>query len=74
MSLMSLMSLMSRGNKHHLVGGYVRYISPHITCIIIITHIKDNEWYIYLHVHVCNKDTMSHQSLPQPGMTHLHGP
>ena len=26
------------------------------------THIKDNEWYIYLR----NKDTMS-QSLPQPG-------
>ena len=35
------MSLMSRGNdtmrlEHHLVGGYVRYISPHIIIIIII--------------------------------------
>ena len=23
--------------EHHLVGGYVRYISPHIIIIIIIT-------------------------------------
>ena len=29
--------------EHHLVGGYVRYISPHIIIIIIIkyTHIVD---------------------------------
>ena len=25
--------------EHHLVGGYVRYISPHIIIIIIITSI-----------------------------------
>ena len=24
--------------EHHLVGGYVRYISPHIIIIIIITN------------------------------------
>ena len=24
--------------EHHLVGGYVRYISPHIIIIIIIKH------------------------------------
>ena len=35
MRFMSLMSLMSKGNdimrlEHHLVRGYVRYISPHI--------------------------------------------
>ena len=26
--------------EHHLVGGYVRYISPHIIIIIIIIIIK----------------------------------
>ena len=25
--------------EHHLVGGYVRYISPHIIIIIIISQI-----------------------------------
>ena len=48
------MSLMSRGNnalwqfEHHLVGGYVRYISPHI--IIIIIKKGDNSlqtWQVY---------------------------
>ena len=35
------MSLMSRGNdiimrlEHHLVGGYVRYISPHIILLLL---------------------------------------
>ena len=24
--------------EHHLVGGYVRYISPHIIIIIIVLH------------------------------------
>ena len=26
--------------EHHLVGGYVRYISPHIIIIIIIIQIR----------------------------------
>ena len=26
--------------EHHLVGGYVRYISPHIIIIIIINEYK----------------------------------
>ena len=26
--------------EHHLVGGYVRYISPHIIIIIITFHIS----------------------------------
>ena len=30
--------------EHHLVGGYVRYISPHIIIIIIIL-LKENLWY-----------------------------
>ena len=29
--------------EHHLVGGYVRYISPHIIIIIIINLCQDNE-------------------------------
>ena len=29
------MSLMSRGLEHHLVGGYVRYISPHIIILLL---------------------------------------
>ena len=28
--------------EHHLVGGYVRYISPHIIIIIIIIESKIN--------------------------------
>ena len=27
--------------EHHLVGGYVRYISPHIIIIIIIALVAD---------------------------------
>ena len=26
--------------EHHLVGGYVRYISPHIIIIIINVHVR----------------------------------
>ena len=29
--------------EHHLVGGYVRYISPHIIIIIIMTLIKQEK-------------------------------
>ena len=32
---MSLMSRVIMRLEHHLVGGYVRYISPHIIIIII---------------------------------------
>ena len=44
------MSLMSRGNdimrlEHHLVGGYVRYISPHIIILLLLKlnnqHVRD---------------------------------
>ena len=28
--------------EHHLVGGYVRYISPHIIIIIIMVKYRDN--------------------------------
>ena len=36
------MSLMSRGNdimrlEHHLVGGYVRYVSPHIIILLLVS-------------------------------------
>ena len=31
--------------EHHLVGGYVRYISPHIIIIIIELFIFKFEWY-----------------------------
>ena len=34
--------------EHHLVGGYVRYISPHIIIIIItiLLNIQLNKWHI----------------------------
>ena len=32
--------------EHHLVGGYVRYISPHITIIIIIITFPQT-WYAF---------------------------
>ena len=48
---MSRMSLMSRGNNapwHHLVGGYVRYISPHIIIIIIFFLFFNYYFYIII--------------------------
>ena len=33
--------------EHHLVGGYVRYISPYIIIIIIIIIINGDLWGIY---------------------------
>ena len=36
--------------EHHLVGGYVRYISPHIIIIINLC-LKENN-YKLVHVHV----------------------
>ena len=36
--------------EHHLVGGYVRYISPHIIIIIIKLSsplLKENQWHAY---------------------------
>ena len=30
--------------EHHLVGGYVRYISPHIIIIIINARSNDPRW------------------------------
>ena len=31
--------------EHHLVGGYVRYISPHIIIIIIINTMTEKNLY-----------------------------
>ena len=33
--------------ENHLVGGYVRYISPHIIIIIIIIIFKKSEIIVY---------------------------
>ena len=33
--------------EHHLVGGYVRYISPHIIIILLLTDILPTVWKFY---------------------------
>ena len=32
--------------EHHLVGGYVRYISPHIIIIIIMIFVLCQPWHL----------------------------
>ena len=45
--------------EHHLVGGYVHYISPHIIIIIAscathrVSHQPNRTIYNYLDIHVC---------------------
>ena len=41
--------------EHHLVGGYVRYISPHIIIIITLYTIIDT-----MFSHMCTKFTFNH--------------
>ena len=36
--------------EHHLVGGYVRYISPHIIIIISLKICAQNVKWYYIHV------------------------
>ena len=36
--------------EHHLVGGYVRYISPHIIIIIIIDHQMEIHFHIRMNI------------------------
>ena len=37
--------------EHHLVGGYVRYVSPHIIIII-----KDNLTKRFMYVNLCSDE------------------
>ena len=53
--------------EHHLVGGYVRYISPHII-IIIIVRSKSNHY----HLMTCVLPAMIHCSDGGESLAHTH--